>query len=106
MDQSFVGTVEQKKKVVRVSDSDDRVGKDEWFIYFDCEDGRRRKKEVSRTIYKYLQEGDRVRYLPQFPQPYEKYNKTQDDSILCMFCSRSVSIENDQCPYCKNPLIK
>lgn len=106
VDRPFTGTVEKKKKVVRVKDSDDHVGKDEWFIYFKCEDGKRRKKEVSRAIYMYLQEGDRVRYLPQFPQPYEKYDKAVDGEVLCMFCSRRVSLEKNTCPFCKNPLIK
>ena len=106
LDPSFVGTVDRKKRVIRMDDSEQSGGhsKDQWLIYFDCEDSKRRKKEVSHTIYNYLHEGDRVRYLPQFPQPYEKYEK--DEEVLCMFCSRRVRIEKNTCPFCHNPVIK
>lgn len=104
----FVGTVVRKKREIQARDTEDSGGrsKDRWLIYFDCEDGKRRKKEVSRTIYTYLKEGDRIRYLPQFPQPYEKYDKSGDGEVLCMFCSRRVGLDKNTCPFCKNPLIK
>ena len=103
----FVGTVDRKKRTFRVENSR-RNGKstDKWLIYFDCEDGKTRKKEVTHILFNYLEEGDRVRYLPQFPQPYEKYDKTEDGYVLCMFCSHRVTLDQDTCPFCHNPVIK
>ena len=75
-------------------------------IRFDCEDGKRRKKEVPLAVFHYLQEGDRVRYLPKFPQPFEKYKTATDTETVCMICGHTQPLVNDSCSICHNPLIK
>ena len=54
----------------------------------------------------YLNEGDRLRYLPQFPLPFEKYDKSRDEEIPCLFCGRMNPVKNDNCTFCHNPMIK
>lgn len=54
----------------------------------------------------YLNEGDRLRYLPQFPLPFEKYDKSRDAEIPCLFCGRMNPVKNDNCTFCHNPMIK
>ena len=54
----------------------------------------------------YLEIGERVRYLPRFPQPYEKYDKRKDGDVLCMFCSRRNPLTETECSFCHKPLIK
>lgn len=103
---SFEGTVIEKKKSIRVGDSETRGGKSrtKCTVRIHSDDGKKHKKEVSLTVYNYLIEGERVRFLPQFPQPFEKYDKNGE--TLCMFCSRKVDLSEDSCPFCHNPLIK
>ncbi len=105
----FVGEVADKKTTLRLSGSRHHSARPrkKYLIWFGCEDGKRRKKVVSLAAYNYLQPGDKVRYLPQFHQPFEKYDKSNEEgTVLCMFCGRSDKIENDTCSFCRNPLIK
>ena len=106
LSKSFEGVVVEKKKSIRVGDSDDRLGKSrtKCTVRFQTDEGKKIKKEVPLTVFNYLSEGERVRFLPQFPQPFEKYDKGGE--TLCMFCSKRVSLEEDTCPFCKNPVIK
>ena len=104
----FEGTVVDKKHSRRYGRAARRSpgSRNIWRIRIDCDDGKHRKKDVSATVYNYLQVGDRVRYLPQFPQPFEKYDKSRDAEIPCMFCGIMNSVENDSCTGCHNPLLK
>lgn len=105
---SFEGVVTDKKKSFRMSSANNRSGRSrtKYTVRFECEDGKRRKKEVSVPVYEYLQVGDRVRFLPQFPQPYEKYDKRPDGEVLCMFCSKKNPLTETRCAFCHNVLIK
>ncbi|MCR5781168.1 MAG: hypothetical protein K6G90_00390 [Clostridia bacterium] len=104
----FEGTVADKKVTREMSRSGDHVGttRRKYRIYVNCDDGKLRKKEVNLNAYDYLQIGERVRYLPQFPQPFEKYDKRPDGMVLCMFCSKKNSLTDTNCTFCHKPLIK
>ena len=104
----FEGTVTEKKKSFRAASANSRTGKSrtKYTVRFECEDGKRRKKEVTIPVYEYLEVGDRVRFLPQFPQPYEKYDKRADGEVLCMFCSKKNPLSETRCAFCHNVLIK
>ena len=108
LDKPFEGTVVDKKKTFRSGNSQVRGGKSrtKYTVRFECEDGKRRKKEVNIPVYEYLEIGERVRYLPQFPQPYEKYDKRPDGNVLCMFCSQRNPLTETTCAFCHKPLIK
>ena len=108
MKRPFQGTVAKKKLVERMRSSRSSGDKSrrKYLIWFDCDNGKRKKKEVSFYVYDYLDIGDQVRYLPQFPQPYEKYDKSEDGMVMCMFCGRKQDLHLDTCKFCHSPLIK
>lgn len=64
------------------------------------------KERGRHELYDYLKVGDRVRYHPQLTYPLEKYDKTQDAYLVCLFCSTKQNIENDYCGGCGKPLLK
>jgi len=104
----FEGTVSEMRIIRRAGNARQRGGRSrtKHLIWFACEDGRRRKRDVPAAVYNYLKNGDRVRYLPKFPQPYEKYKTASDTETVCMFCSRRNSLANENCEFCHNPLIR
>jgi len=104
----FEGTLTGKKHIRRVHRSNDgyRQSRHDYILYITDTAGKRHKKKTVPTIYNYLNEGDLVRYLPQFPLPFEKYDKSRDAEIPCLFCSRMNPVENDSCSFCHNPMIK
>lgn len=85
----------------------------EYIIYFRTDSG---KKKLSvnnsmsspeyRDYYDYLNVGDRVRYHPHLSFMYEKYDKTKDKYIPCMFCKTMNDIHSDRCEDCNNLLFK
>jgi hypothetical protein len=85
----------------------------QYTIYFRTDSG---KKELSvshsngapdyRDYYDYLNVGDRVRYHPQLAFKYEKYDKTHDSVIPCMFCKTMNDIKSDRCEACHCLLFK
>lgn len=85
----------------------------QYTIYFRTDSGKK-KLSVSksygdpnyRDYYDYLNIGDRVRYYPQLAFKYEKYDKTNDSVIPCMFCKTINDIHNDRCEVCNNLLFK
>lgn len=46
-----------------------------------------------KVYYDYLNVGDCVRYHPQLPFKYEKYDKSHDSEIPCMFCKTMNDIQ-------------
>lgn len=103
----FEGTVAEKKVTREYSGSaGNHRSRRKYIVRFDCDDGKRRKKAVSIPVYEYLQIGERVRYLPRFPQPFEKYDKRPDGAVLCMFCSKTNPLTETNCKFCHKPLIK
>ena len=85
----------------------------EYTIYFRTDSGKK-KLDVSRSndapdyrdYYDYLNIGDRVRYYPQLSFKYEKYDKSHDSIIPCMFCKTMNDIQDDRCEACKSLLFK
>ena len=77
-------------------------------LYIRTSTGKMKKIEDSAfgTAFNYFDFNDRLRFLPGFPFPYEKKDKSNDKEVICMFCSRTADISNDKCPHCHNPLIK
>ena len=63
------------------------------------------KAENSDTLYNYYNIGDKVRYHAGL-DTYEKYDKTQDDTVLCVACKTMNDINNDACSKCSSPLLK
>ena len=104
----FEGTLTGKKHTRHVSRSNDgyRKSRHNYILYITDADGKRHKKRTTSTIYNYLNEGDRLRYLPQFPLPFEKYDKSRDAKIPCLFCGTMNPAENDSCSVCRSPMIK
>ena len=104
----FEGVVADKKRIRRAASANSRSGRSrtKYVVRFECDDGKRRKKEVNIPVYEYLEIGDRVRCLPKFPQPFEKYNKQADGFVLCMFCSKKNPLTETNCSFCHKPLIK
>lgn len=104
----FAGTVADKRHIYRAGSVERGGGgsRHRWRIWIDCDDGRRRRKDVRQSVFDYLEIGERVRFLPQFPQPMEKYDKSRDAEIPCMFCARMNPAENEDCAFCHYPLIK
>lgn len=58
----------------------------------------------SGYYYEHFNVDDRVKYHPSFDY-YEKFEKTNDRVVLCPFCSKVVSIEQNKCS-CGAPVIK
>ena len=56
--------------------------------------------------YPYLNVGDRVRYHAPLRYKYEKYDKSRDGEIPCMFCKSFNDIHNDKCASCGELLFK
>lgn len=104
----FEGTLTRKKHTRRVhrDNAGFRQSRHDYILYITDADGKRHKKHTAVTIFNYLNEGDRLRYLPQFPIPFEKYDKSRDAEIPCLFCGRMNPTEKDNCSFCHNPMIK
>jgi hypothetical protein len=64
-----------------------------------------RDSPISPVIYDYFNIGDRVRHHKGF-YCYEKYDKSRDDSILCIACLDMNDIKEDWCARCKCALLK
>lgn len=56
-------------------------------------------------VYDYYNVGDRVRHHKGFSY-YEKYDKSNDNQIMCAACMSFIDIDKDICPRCKCPLLK
>lgn len=69
-------------------------------------DKKKHKERTLHPMYDYLEVGDKVRYHPQLTYPFEKFDKSADESIPCPFCGMLQPIEHDTCETCKKPLLK
>ena len=61
---------------------------------------------LSGHVYGYFNVGDELRFVPGFPFPYEKRDKSADAYTVCMWCSHKVDINEQTCPRCHKPVIK
>lgn len=66
----------------------------------------RETSNIPRSAYEYLCVGDRFRYHPQLPYPYEKYDKSKDGFVYCACCTRKNELSEDRCQKCGVPLLK
>lgn len=53
----------------------------------------------------YFKKGELVRHHSGYEIP-EKYDKTEDDEILCIVCGEFSPVSKNQCPYCGGVLLK
>ena len=53
----------------------------------------------------YFHKGELVRHNAGYEIP-EKYDKTEDDEILCIICGEFSPVDKNQCPYCGGVLLK
>lgn len=53
----------------------------------------------------YYKEGDKVRHHNGFDLP-EKYDKSNDEKVVCILCGQLADIENDNCTACGKILLK
>lgn len=98
------------KLVKHHSDSDDEDWITEYTTVAKTTDGKK-KKIVERQgsqiwAYKYLEEGDRFMYHPEFSFPYEKYDKSTAPYIACVSCVTHNPVTADRCSKCGLPLLK
>ena len=64
------------------------------------------KKVDNAIFYEYLNEGDRVRFLPRLNGYYEKYDKSHDTYLICPACLKKNVSVNDRCAHCGIILLK
>lgn len=63
------------------------------------------KASEDTDFTEYFKEGELVRHHSGYEIP-EKYDKSQDDEILCVVCGEFSPITKNQCPYCGEILLK
>ncbi|WP_407403492.1 hypothetical protein [Sodaliphilus sp.] len=110
MQSSYIGTVIEKREKTKVHYDDDNHKKVVTTYYIVTRDTRGKKHTHKSTgyggVYSFLKVGDEVRYLPQFPNPFEKKLVPGDAHACCSFCQHVVTLDKDTCTYCKAPILK
>jgi hypothetical protein len=98
-----------EKNQYKISDEKDHVKqtKNEYLIKFCGENGESHiiRNVNNDTLFNYYNKGERVRYHAGL-STVEKYDKRNDDVILCNVCREINKIERDYCKKCKYPLFK
>lgn len=61
--------------------------------------------KFDKTPHDYYKTGDEVRHYRGL-QLFEKKDKSKDEKIICQVCESYVSIDEDNCPFCKYKLLK
>lgn len=106
----YIGTVIDKKMKTKVHSDDDGHETVVTTYYIVTRDVNGKKHTHKSTgyggVYSFLEVGDEVRFLPQFPNPFEKKLGPGDTHTCCVFCQCEVSLDNDTCPNCKAPVLK
>lgn len=78
-----------------------------YYLQITQNDGKTKTKKVDNAIfYEYLNEGDRVRFLPRLSGYYEKYDKSHDTYLICPACLKKNVSVNDRCAHCGIILLK
>lgn len=111
MQKSYIGTVIDMREKIRVeSDEDggsDRIITTYYIVTRDTNGKKHTHKSTGYAgIYSFLKVGDEIRYLPQFPIPFEKKKSPGDTHTCCLFCQNIVSLDDDICSYCKAPVLR
>ncbi len=99
--QSFTGRV-----VCKRSCAYPRKGIVKYYLTVLTTDEKRLERETSKAIYDSFGENDLLRYHHDFPQPFEKYDKSHDTEVFCMVCGKSNLLRNDRCRSCNNLLAR
>lgn len=109
LQKSYIGRVTEMYKKTEVYD-DDNSSYTKTTYYIETIDTRGKKHKHKSTgyagIFHYLQVGDEVRFMPQFPAQFEKKKEPTDTQTCCIFCQSIVSLDDDTCPRCKAPILK
>ena len=104
---SWEGTVEKKTyEKIKRQGADRRT----YLIKFKTDDGKT-KKQVWHSyspVWDYLQEGDKVRYVGDIGgvNAFEKYDKSEDESIPCACCGKLMDPRYTYCTICGALLLK
>lgn len=110
MQSSYIGTVIEmthKTKVHYDSNDHESIVTTYYIVTRDSRGKKHKHKSTDyESVYSFLNVGDEVRYLPQFPNPFEKKLTPGDTHTCCSFCQHVVGLDNDTCPYCKAPILK
>ncbi len=108
MQKSYIGTVIEKREKTVHWDDDYDSNRVTYYIVTRDTNGKKHTHKSSgyRGIYNYLRVGDEIRFLPQFPAPFEKKKEPNDTHTCCVFCQNTVSLDADTCPCCKAPVLK
>lgn len=109
MQKSYIGTVTDLRYKTKTSTDDDGITSTTTTYYIVTRDQHGKKHTHKSTgygaAYSYLKIGDEIRYLPQFPIPFEKRLSSADTHVCCVFCGSEVSLDTDTCPRCKAPIL-
>ena len=70
------------------------------------DEGKRVSVDDYHELHAYLHIGDRVRFHPRLNVPLEKYDKTHDTHLMCLFCGALQAPDADVCAACGKPLLK
>ncbi len=109
---SYEATVidKQTRHAYRHKNSEESSYYTEYVTVVRTTDGKKKKiveREGSQLpAWEYLQIGDRFRYHPQFPFPYELYDKSKAPYLVCVGCAAHNPAEADCCRKCGLPLLK
>ena len=115
VEKSYEAVVEdQFTRQVSRQNNDDRDGFTDTYTEYvtvaRTSDGKKKKiveREGSQVwAYRYLNEGDRFMYHPQFNFPYERFDKASAPYIACVSCTTQNPVTADRCSKCGLPLLK
>ena len=103
---SWEGTVTDKKCSPWHRDK----RQEKYKIYFETKEGKRKvqKWNMHPAIYDYLEIGDRIRYDGEIGGSfaYEKYDKSNDDNVICVSCGYLQDARQNYCTACGSPILK
>lgn len=103
----YIGTVIEKHEKTTFYDNDDSTRTTYHIVTRDTNGKKHTHKSTGYgRIYGFLRVGDEIRFLPQFPAPFEKKKEPNDKLTCCVFCQSIVSLDDDTCPCCKAPILK
>lgn len=99
-----------QKKIRKQSSGDDDVIQTkvtEFTVVIRGDNGKAHRVSVDNndTFYHYVQIGDRMRFHGGL-NTYEKYDKSQDKIVFCNACGKKHDIMEENCKWCKCPLLK
>lgn len=109
-DKTFDGELKSLRRVVRKNAEDSESKKHYSYHTFVIKKGGKEMTYVFKghpdmDFTQYFKKGELVRHHAGYEIP-EKYDKTEDDEILCIICGEFSPVDKNQCPYCGGVLLK